>query len=235
MKAVETREPKPIRYVLHALIVFSLLGLEYAILFVSRIVDGRPMAQVFSWPINWYGAVAHWTLTMLVWGTGAWLTYRWAKQRQVLPELVRFGLGKREVIVLAVGLVLVGAYTLIESQVSGVVFPQVYREYVGFRQMYGAHAWITSIWQNLYYLFEFVLVIMIVAFFQRAGELWFANSAFPWGSIGLLLTWGSIHLLSHPQGALGVMIWSLVPGIAFVLARKSFLPVLVISMLGFVL
>jgi hypothetical protein len=231
----QTKEVKPILYILHALIVFGFLGLEFAVFLVSHLIDGRSIQQLFSWPIHWYGAVAHWVLTMLVWGTGIFLYYRWAKKRALIPTLIQFNFSKREGIVLGCGVLFVVIYTVIYSQITGAVIPQVYREYTGFQRMYGEQAWIASIFQNLYYLVEFTLVIIMVAFFQRAGELWFKKEWIPWGSLGLFVTWGSIHLLSHPQGALGVMIWSLVPGIAFVAAKKSFWPVLIISVLGFIL
>jgi hypothetical protein len=101
--------------------------------------------------------------------------------------------------------------------------------------LYGTQAWIVAIFQNLYYLVEYLLVVMMIAFFQRAGELWFKSSWFPWGGVGIALTWGMIHLVTNPQGALGVILWAVLLGIFFVLSKKSFIATWIIGFLGFIL
>ena len=226
---------KPIVYVLLALILFSLLGLEFPVFFLSRLVDGRGTDQVFSWPVNWYGAVFHWTITMLLWGAGALSVYFWAKKKGVLPGLIRFDLDRRDGLLLVIGIVFVIAYELVYSRLAGLAIPQIWREYRGFQNMYGGQAWIVSIFQNLYYLVEFALVVLMIAFFQRAGELWTKLAWFPWGALGLGLTWGMIHLVTNPGGALGVIVWSLVLGVLFNLSNKSFFLTWMIGVLGFII
>lgn len=226
---------KPIIFFLIALVIFSLLGVEFLVFFLSRLVDGRALSQLFSWPDNWYAAVFHWSVTIAIWAAGAWLCYRWAKRKKVLSDLLRFDITKRDGAILAIGIIFAGLFALLQSRFTGGVFPQIWREYRGFQQMYGQHAWVTSIFQNLYYLMEFVLVILLVALFQRTGELWFKLHWFPFGSIGLVLTWGSIHFVTNPQGAVWVMAWALVSGFIFVISRKSFFPVFLIAILGFII
>ena len=80
---------------------------------------------------------------------------------------------------------------------------------------------------------EYVLVVMMIACFQRGGELWFNVTWFPWGGIGLALTWGTIHLVTNPQGAVWVIFWGLMLGIYFVLVKKNFWLVWLIGVLGF--
>ena len=222
-------------YILIALILFSLLGLEFPVFFLSRLVDGRGAAEVFSWPVNWYGAVFHWTITMLLWGAGALFVFSWAKKRGVLSELIRFDFGQQDSLVLVVGILFVIAYELVYSQLAGLAIPQIWREYRGFQNMYGGQAWIVSIFQNLYYLVEFALVVLMIAFFQRAGELWTKLKWFPWGALGIGLTWGMIHLVTNPQGALGVIVWAFVLGLLFNLSKKSFFITWIIGVLGFVI
>jgi hypothetical protein len=118
---------------------------------------------------------------------------------------------------------------------AGLAIPQILREYRGFQNMYGRQAWIVSIFQNLYYFMEFVLVVMMIAFFQRAGELWTKLPWFPWGAIGLGSTWGMIHLITNPGGALGVIVWAFLVGTLFVLSKKSFFLTWIIGVLGFVI
>ena len=225
---------KPFVFVLIALILFGLLGLEFPVFILSRVVDGRAASQTFSWPVNWYGAVFHWTVTMLIWAAGAGCIYLWAKKKGVLPELVRFDFHRRDGFILAVGILFVIAYELVFSRMAGLASPQIWREYRGFQNMYGRQAWIVAIFQNLYYLVEYGLVVMMIAFFQRGGELWFKASWFPWGGVGLALTWGMIHLVTNPQGAVWVIMWGVLLGIYFVLSGKNFFTTWILGVLGFI-
>jgi hypothetical protein len=232
---MEKSNIKPIIYALIALIIFSLLGLEFPMLFLSRLVDGRPASQAFSWPMNWYGAVFHWTVTILIWAAGAVGVYLWAKKKGVLMDLIRFDFKSRDGIWLVIGILFVIAYELIYSRLAGLAMPQIWREYRGFQNIYGGQAWVVAIFQNLYYLVEYLLVVMMIAFFQRAGELWFKASWFAWGGVGIALTWGMIHLVTNPQGALGVILWAVLLGIIFVLSKKNFFATWIIGVLGFIL
>jgi len=226
---------KPIQYLLIALILFSLLGLEFPVFFLSRLVDGRAVSQVFSWPVNWHGAIFHWTVTIILWAAGAWIIYTWAKRKGVQSDILRVNINKRAVVLIAIGIAFVIIYELVYSRLTGLRLPQIWREYQGFQGMYGSQAWVVSLFQNLYYLMEFIMVVMMVAFFQRAGELWSNISWFPWGGIGLGLTWGLIHLVTNPQGALGVIVWSLILGILFILSKKNFFSTWIAGVLGFII
>jgi hypothetical protein len=64
--------------------------------------------------------------------------------------------------------------------------------------------------------------------------LWFKSAWFPWGGIGLALTWGTIHLVTNPQGAVWVIIWGALLGIFFVLFRKSFFAAWILGVLAFI-
>lgn len=226
---------KPTLFLLIGLIIFSLLGLEFLVFFLSRLVDGRAASQVFSWPVNWYGAIFHWAVTIILWAAGAWIIYAWAKRKGVQADVLRININQRDVVLLAIGIAFVIVYELVYSGLTGLRIPQIWREYQGFQRMYGSEAWIVSLFQNLYYLMEFIMVVLMVAFFQRAGELWSKLSWFPWGGIGLGLTWGMIHLVTNPQGAVWVIVFGMMLGIFFVLSRKSFLVAWILGVLAFIL
>lgn len=232
---MERKEVKPIFYLLNALIVFGFLGSEFFVLFLDVFVDGRNMSQFGVWPIHWYTAVFHWIATIFLWGLGALIFIIWAKKRDVFSELINFKLDRRGLVLLIIAVVIVLVDALIGKRLFGETIPQIYSEYMGFQNKYGENALIVSVFQNIYYVFECVLVVMMVAFFHKAGQLWFKTDKFPWGSIGLMLTWGIIHFLSHPQGALGVTIWSILPGILYVLGRKNFYPVYAVLLLAFII
>ena len=135
---------KPTLYLLIALIIFSLLGLEFLVFFLSRLVDGRAASQVFGWPVNWYGAIFHWTVTIILWAAGACIIYAWAKRKGVQADLLRVNINQRDVVMLAIGIAFVIVYELVYSRLTGLRIPQIWREYQGFQSMYGSQAWIVA-------------------------------------------------------------------------------------------
>ena len=229
------KEPKSIAYLLLAMIAFGFLGLEFGVLFISRIIDGRSLNELGNWPIHWYGAIAHWVITIIVWLIGVILIVTWAKRRKVLNELIDFKTSKRVFILTFIAIVIVVISAFIQMLINDTVIPQVLSEYRGFVNMYSDKALIVTIFQVLYYFAEMLLVFIMIVLFQKFGELVFKNKYIPYGSIGLMLTWGMIHFLSHPSGALGVTIWALIPGLLYLYGKKSFLPVYVLLVLGFLI
>lgn len=228
-------QPKSYAYLILALLAFSFLGLEFVVLFISRIIDGRTFAQIGNWPIHWYGAIAHWTITMFIWLLGCYVIVTWLKRRGVFEDLSDFRIHTRvyHLIFMAVIIVIISA--LIQSAVSDAQIPQVFLVYSGFEKMYGKQAMIVTILQVLYYLTEMLLVALMIILFQQFGEMTFKMKYIPYGSIGLMLIWGMIHFVSHPAGALEITIWALIPGLLFVYGQKSFWPVYCLLVLGFII
>ena len=172
---------------------------------------------------------------MLIWAAGAAVIYRWAKKNGLLPELFRTDFHQRDALFLAAGILVVVIYELALSRVLGLSMPQIWREYRGFQIMYDRQAWTVTVFQNLYYLVEYVLVVMMIAFFQHGGELWLKPAWFPWGGFGLALTWGTMHLATNPQGAVWVIVFGVLLGLFFILSRKSFLAAWILGVLAFFL
>lgn len=56
--------------------------------------------------------------------------------------------------------------------------------------------WLGFILQNIYYILEMLLALMIVIYSQTAGELLTRRNHIPWGSLFLSLTWGLPHILT---------------------------------------
>ncbi len=227
--------PKSITYFVLAFLAFGFLGMEFGVLFISCIIDGRSLAQIGQWPIHGYGAIAHWTITILIWLFGYNLILSWMKRRKVLEDLVDFKFHSRVYDLIFMAVVIVAISALIQSIVSDAQIPQVFLEFKGFENMYGGQALIVTFFQVLYYFVEMLLVMLMIILFQRFGEMVFKKKYIPYGSFGLMLTWGMIHFVSHPAGALGVTIWALIPGILFVYGNKSFWPVYLLLVLGFII
>ncbi len=172
-----------------ALWAFAGLGIEaaYAFLLEPRIY-GRQMP-------DWTGAqtISHWLITCLTWGI---IIYRlvntsrrkysfdpWAEKRKVR------GWQWSAVILLS----------LISFYVS-------YRDWDGFKALkeFQNLGLLKFIFQYIYYLFETVLFTLIIVFGQRAFELWFQSSNFPYGGMVLALTWGLAHIFSRGDILAGV-------------------------------
>jgi len=235
MENTAMKETRSIMYFLFAMIAFGFLGLEFGVLFISRLVDGRSLAQVGQWPIHWYGAIAHWMMTMVVWLSGVLLIWLWVKKRGLMDSLIDFKVTKKTLYYTLVAVVIVVLSAVIQSLINDTTIPQVFSEYRGFERMYGENALIVTIFQVLYYFVEMLLVFLMIVLFQRMGEQLFKNKYIPYGSIGLMLTWGMIHFVSHPAGALGVTLWALIPGLLYIYGEKKFIPVYVLLVLGFII
>jgi len=226
---------RPVEHLIRALLVFTLLGLEFPLLLFTRIFDGRPMEEALSWPVHWYGAVIHWSITLVLWIIGILLYRRWALARRGGVDLYRWDLDEKGLKVLLLAALAATVHGWIFSRLGGLAFPQVYRELLGFRSMYGGLAPVVSLFQNLYYVAEFALVTVIVAEFHRAGALWTGLPRFPWGGLGLVLTWGAVHFVSNPPGAAAVMTWALVVGTVYVAGDRRVYPVFAALLLGYLL
>lgn len=94
--------------------------------------------------------------------------------------------------------------------------------------------WVALV-QNIYYIVEAVLVVLLVALMQSAGEVWFKKPSLPYGGIGLMLTWGLGHLTHGLQSGLYITAFSLVFGWLFVKAGKQWWPSFLFIWLVFVL
>ncbi|HAV90620.1 MAG TPA: hypothetical protein DCW44_05055 [Eubacterium sp.] len=67
--------------------------------------------------------------------------------------------------------------------------------------------------QYIYYLFEVLLVLLIIVFGQMAFEKWFNNNKIPFGGIIVALTWGLGHWVS--KGSLATGLYTAVGGFVF--------------------
>ena len=142
---------------------------------------------------------------------------------------------RRVLIIFCLGVVAMVMISWLESSGSWPISPSVLREYRGFERRYPGYGGVVTAFQYLYYALESVMVLLMMAFFQRAGEIWTRTARAPWGGIGLALTWGAAHVGSHPEGAYVVVLSALLFGVVFVGVRKSFAPALAFVYLAFVL
>ncbi len=216
------------------LLIFFLLASEFLVLFLDSFITGKSLGELNLWKERWYFLVLHWIITISIWGTGALLILLWLKRKEFLQQIFSFSLEKRFLPAILFSIITSLIFSSIESTFSSLKGLQIIREFSGFAIIHGKNAIILSIFQNLYYFFESYLVVLILSFFHTAGELWFRLKKIPWGSLGLFLTWGMAHFVSHPEGALFIAIFSLIPGFIYVLFWKNFYSTFLLVFLSFI-
>jgi hypothetical protein len=185
-------------------------------------------------PVGTIGAAAaHWALTGTGWLVGAAIVLRVAQRRygftaDPTPPSRRLVRG-----VAVVGLVLACAGIRWAGQ--GGPFPPI-AEYGRFVGEYGELAWVALVLQWLYYAAEVLVMALIIAFGQRAGELRFGRPAVPWGGLLLALTWGLVHIAVQgvATGLYGIVV-SIAFGTIFILTGSRLRRSSVLLVLAFVL
>lgn len=85
------------------------------------------------------------------------------------------------------------------------------------------YGWLQFIFQYIYYLFETILVVLIITFAQKAGEIWLRKDKIPWGGIFVGLTWGLLHIVTEFQLYAGLLAFleGLLFGAAYLASRKD--------------
>ncbi len=226
---------KPRDFFLRAILLIGILGSEFLVCFLDAFIDRRDISQLVSLSKHWYAMLLHWIITLMIWGTGITILYRWGKKNGVLNELLRLNFSKRTSIKLFISILIVLLVSFIEAKIFKESIPQIYQEFKIFIKMYSSKAFIVTIFQNIYYFTESIIILFIVAFFQRAGELWFKKEGIPWGGIGLSLTWGLLHFIAHPTVALYISIWALFVGVMYILNQKNVYPTFAVIFLMFII
>ena len=93
------------------------------------------------------------------------------------------------------------------------------------------------VFQYLYYVVETCLVVLVIVFAQRAGELWFKNKLIPYGGIFVALTWGLVHALTQGSLSSGIIsaLAGLIFGVMYLLMGKDLRKAFPIICLAFIL
>lgn len=183
----------------------------------------------------WYVLVVHWSIVIVLWVVGAAILLAWLRKREMFEKVISLRWSSDVFPLLIVAFVMSFLFALIDVWLNGESIPQIYREYQNFRLEHGSMSVWVALVQNIYYIVEAVLVVLLVALMQRAGEVWFKKPNLPYGGIGLMLTWGLGHLTHGLQSGLYITAFSLVFGWLFVKADKQWWPSLLFIWLLFVI
>jgi MFS family permease len=100
---------------------------------------------------------------------------------------------------------------------------KMYKEFTGAVRYSGIGLGIAYFFaQHIYYFLEAILMTMIVAFTQEAGEVLFKSPRIPYGGIALAVLWGLNHIAWHGLAdGLQTTFHALLYGLAFLAMRKN--------------
>lgn len=174
-------------------------------------------------------------LVVGLWALAAGIVYVWGRKHGLLERLFT---RRDEGTLLVASLAAVGLHVL-DNLVMAVVAdeslgPQAVGEHTFFVGLYGStEGTLVFGLQCLYYLFEALVVVLMIGLFQRAGDQLFDRPFVPWGGIGLTLTWGALHFLMYPS--LEMLALPLAMGIVYLVGRKHIVPVFLAAVLVFLI
>lgn len=204
-----------------AITAFAGLGIEvlYAF-FLEPFLYGASMQE---WGV--VQSICHWILTCATWGVMAWYVVRSGK-KQLQFDIWEKG-EKVKPWQWALVLVIVAVCIAIH-----------YRDWGGLKIVmeFQKKGIVLFSFQYLYYMFETVLVLLIVVFGQKAMELWLQHKNIPWGGIVCGLTWGLAHAMTKGSLEMGLMgmLWGTLFGSAYLLTNRDYKKAYVVLFIMFV-
>ena len=199
------RFKKGLEFLLYALEAFGVIGLEVLLAYVVEPkLYNRGMKDFNTWQ-----SISHWILTCTVWGLGAYSIIKDCRKNSGVDLLDNIknvkvfdkGIKVRQWVLIALGVTVCLVSTWIDWNGSKVLTELNRR---------GA---LLFVFQYIYYLFEVLLVLLIIVFGQMAFEKWFNNSKIPFGGIIVALTWGLGHWAT--KGSLVTGLYTAVGGFVF--------------------
>jgi len=226
---MENNKTKPGKLLTRALIILAILiGAELIFGLLSYLLDetfpGKFASDGYSMIINRLLVVASWVV-------GFKIMYGWCKKQNVLQGFFDLTFNLRVVILILIAIALhLGDNLLLYRDIT----PQAVGEYSYFVSNYSVvQGSIVYFLQVFYYIFEALLVLLMLALFQLAGEIKFNKQYIPWGGIAIALTWGALHFMHGFTAGIYSLIVSLVIGIIYIAGKKYFIPAFVMIFLLF--
>lgn len=168
-------------YLVLALLAFAGIGLEIVLAFgIEPMLYG---ASIGEWTD--LQNIIHWVVTCILWGLVSWYLVHFAKKKY---EFDIFQKGDKMAVWqwLLIALFVVGSLILSYFDWNG---SKVLKEFY-------ANGPLKFVFQYIYYIFETVLVTLILVFGQNAFEKWFHRKNIPYGGIIVAITWGIGHFFT---------------------------------------
>lgn len=168
-------------YFLLALAAFAGIGLEIALAFgIEPILYGVSMKEWTD-----LQAILHWVMTCILWGAASFGIVLFAKKKYAF-DIFQKGTKMAVWQWLLILLFIIGFLCISYFDWDG---SKVMKEFY-------ANGPVKFIFQYIYYIFETILVTLILVFGQIAFEKWFHKQNIPYGGIIVAITWGIGHFFT---------------------------------------
>ena len=193
----------------YALYAFAGLGLEFVLIgIVEPLLFGNINANDYTTAQR----IIHWIFTSLCWGITAWLLIKASKNKSGFNVLSCDTVKKTNIIFSTAAVAVCIILNFFDWKTLKIIGEFQSKEPIIF------------IFQYVYYIFEVILVFLIVAFGQKfAEDLLKKKSSIPFGGIVLCCTWGTVHILSKGSiyTGIGIMVFALIYGIIYILLNRN--------------
>lgn len=194
---IRMKEERGLNFLLLALLAFAGIGLEVVLAFgIEPVVYGGAMSQWSDMQI-----ILHWVFTCILWCCTSVGIIRLAKVKygfDLFQKGTKMAVWQWGVIVVLV----IGSLILSYISWNG---SKVVKEFY-------ANGPVRFVFQYIYYVFEVVLVTLILVFGQKAFEKWFHKNNIPYGGIIVAITWGIGHFFTK-DFLTGIL--TMISGLAF--------------------
>lgn len=170
-----------IHFLLLAILAFAGIGLEVVLAFgIEPLIYGTPLNE---WSDK--QTILHWIITCTLWGTVSFGIIRLAKNKYGFDLFQRGSKLSAWQWVLVV-IFMIGSLIISYVDWNG---SKVIKEFY-------ANGPVRFVFQYVYYIFETILVTLILIFGQKAFEKWFHRENIPYGGIIVAITWGLGHFFT---------------------------------------
>lgn len=193
----------------YALYAFAGLGLEFVLI---GIVEPLLFGKINANDYNTTQHIIHWILTSICWGITAGLLIKTSKNKSGFNVLSCDAVKKTNIIFSTLAVATCIILNFFDWKTLKIIGEFQSKKTVIF------------IFQYIYYIFEVILVFLIVAFGQKfAEDLLKKKSNIPFGGIVLCCTWGTVHILTKGSiyTGIGVMTFALIYGIIYILLNRN--------------
>lgn len=196
-------------YFWYALYAFAGLGAEIVLI---GLVEPALFGKISISSYTAGQSIIHWLMTILCWGTITYMLVRCGRTKLDFQVISNTRPSRK-------GILLSGVLVL--ACITANAFDWGVLKVIG---EWRSKDLLLFSFQYIYYIFEVMLVLLIVVYGQKFAEsLMRKRSPVPWGGLLLCCTWGMVHILSKGSIKTGIftMLFSILFGEIYILLERN--------------